>query len=325
MKTVKVKKVSFFSILFVCITLLSIVAFCVSVCQYVKQRNLEFENFLEDRNYHILVTGDYENNMFLRQVFEGAEAISADYNSIVELYVPQSYAQNVSLQELFDYASFANADAVIAFFSQSENIDDLVIPIKKDAIPIPLITIGTYHPQIPQVAYVGINYSEMGKKTAEEAVGLAGKDGLVFLVQGEVGSVSQNSNFMNSFHSALSKAGGRVSRVHVVDVVPHEQELIETYNLKSESKIVFITLNEMSAVQCSQIVSAYTAIHADIICVGNSEITESLFERHVISEIIAVDPQKIGAAAIKEIFEYLYLRHSNNYITAELQVRKAAK
>ena len=56
-----------------------------------------------------------------------------------------------------------------------------------------------------------------------------------------------------------------------------------------------------------------------------SEITESLFERHVISEIIAVDPEKIGVSALKEIFEYLALRHSNKYITAELQIRKAGK
>ena len=325
MKAVKVKKVSFFSVLFLSITLVSVVLFCLSFCTYIKQRNLEFENYLEDRNYHILVTGDYENQLFLRQVFQGAESISSDYNSIVELYVPQSYAQNVSLQELFDYASFANADAVIAFFSQNEDLDDIVIPIKKDAIPIPLITIGTYHPQIPQVAYIGINYSEMGKKTAEEAAAFAGKDGQVFLLQGEVGSVSQNSNFLNSFSSAFSKEETSVRAVHVVNKVPHEQELIQNYNLKENDRVVFITLNEMSAVQASQILSAYTSIHTDIICVGNSEITESLFERHVISEIIAVDPEKIGVSALKEIFEYLALRHSNNYITAELQIRKAEK
>jgi ribose transport system substrate-binding protein len=318
-------KVNIFSILFVSASLCSITIFTIKLTAYLKNRALEFENVLEDRNYHILVTGDYENALFLSQVFEGADSISANYNSIVELYVPNSYAQNETLQHLFDYVSFANADAVIAYFPQNENLTDLVMPEKKDSQPIPIITIGNYHPQIPQVAYIGINYSEMGKKTAEEAIMLAKSDGVIFLLQGDLGNSSQTSSFMNTFYSVLGKDQDSNPVLNIIDSVPREYELMEKYDIQSGQKVVFITMNEYSTVQTSQILSAYNDIPSDIISVGTSEITENLFNRGKITEIIAVDPKKIGQLAISEIFEYFALHNSNNYLNAEIQIRKAVK
>ena len=317
------KKINFFALFFISLSLFLTALFCIVTFSYLKKRNLEFENVLEDRNYHILVTGDYENHLFLSQVFKGAQKISSDYNSIVELYVPQSYAQNESLQHLFDFASFANVDAVIACISQNEDISELKVPLKKDSKPIPLITIGSYHSQIPQVAFVGINYSEMGKKTAEEAAALAKKDGLIFLIQSEMAGSGQTSNFINSFYSRLQKENLE-KRINLIESIPYENELLRTYfpDQVQNPRAVFITLSEMAAVQTTQLVTAFQTIKADIISVGNSEIIENLFERGSISEIIAVDPEKIGNLALKEIFEYLALRYSNNYITAEVQVRK---
>ena len=316
-------KFNFFSILFVSTSLFFITLFSISVTRYIKNRALEFENVLEDRNYHIIVTGDYENALFLSQVFEGAESLSANYNSIVELYVPQSYAQNESLQHLFDYVSFANADAVIAYLPQNDDLTDLVMPEKNDSHQIPIIKIGSYHPQIPQVAYIGINYSEMGKKTAEEAVLLTKQSGLIFLVQGDIGNSSHNSSFMNSFYSALAKEYGSTYPLYIIDDIPQEAELIEKYKIQPEQNLVFITVNEYAAVKTSQLLSTYGELHTSIICVGNTEITENLFERGKITEIIAVDPKKIGRLAISEIFEYFALHNSNNYLNAEIQIRKA--
>lgn len=318
-------KFNFFSILFVSISLFFITLFGISLASYLKDRALEFENVLEDRNYHIVVTGNYENALFLSQVFEGADSISENYNSIVELYVPNSYAQNESLQHLFDYVSFSNADAVIAYLPQNEKLNDITMPEKNDSQPIPVITIGNYHPQIPQVAYIGINYSEMGKKTAEEAIMLAKADGKIFLLQGNIGNSSQNSSFMNSFYSALAKEADSNFTLNITESVPREFELMEKYNIKAGEKIVFITLNEYDAVQTSQILSAYNDVRSDIISVGNSEITENLYNRGKITEIIAADPKRIGQLAISEIFEYFALHNSNNYLNAEIQIRKAKK
>lgn len=316
-------KVNFFSILFVSLSLFFITLFSISIAAYLKNRALEFENVLEDRNYHIIVTGDYENALFLSQVFEGAEALSAGYNSIVELYVPQSYAQNETLQHLFDYVSFANADAVIAYFPQNEDLTDLVMPEKNDSHQIPIITIGNYHPQIPQVAFIGINYSEMGKKTAEEALLLAKHKGFIFLVQGDIGNSTQNSSFMNSFYSALSKDTEAETLFQIIEDIPQETLLMEKYNIQPGQDVVFITLNEYAAVHTSQILSTYNEIGTSHICLGNTEITENLFKRGKITEIIAVDPKKIGRLAITEIFEYFALHNSNNYLNAEIQIRKA--
>lgn len=329
MKNEKSKeRISFFSVLFVSLTLFFAALLCIFIFLYFRKHNLDFENALEDRNYHILVTGDYENNLFLSQVFLGAEELSADYNSIVELYVPQSYAQNESIQQLFDYASFANVDAVIAFIPANEDVSALKVPSKKEENPIPLITIGNYFPQIPQVAYIGLNYSEMGKKTAEEALAMTENGGTIFLVQGDLGNSTQKSNFMNSFHSAIAResAGRKHSHsVNFIDSAMHEYELMQTFGLTNDDYAVFITLNELDTVQTAQRLAAFTGVKTDIICVGNTEITESLFERGSIAEIIAVDPKEIGNAAIREIFEYLALRQSNNYITAGVQVRKAER
>ena len=65
--------------------------------------------------YHIIITGTYENQSFLTELYKGAASLEESYNAIVDLHVPDSQADTTSLQNLIDYCSFLNADGIIRF------------------------------------------------------------------------------------------------------------------------------------------------------------------------------------------------------------------
>ena len=52
--------------------------------------------------YHIIITGTYENQTFLRQLYKGASKLADSYNAVVELVVPKSQADTTSIQNLLD-------------------------------------------------------------------------------------------------------------------------------------------------------------------------------------------------------------------------------
>lgn len=324
MKSNKKRPINFFSLFFVSLSLIFFALLCVFCFSYFKKRPLDFNYSAEERNYHVLIVGSYENQLFLQQVFEGAEKISARYNVIVELYAPKSYAQNESLQNMFDYASFANADAVIVYVDSAENIENIRFPQKKDTQPIPIINLGLYAPQIPQVAYVGHSYSEFGKRTAEEALNLIDGKGFIFILQGDLGSTNYNSNFMNSFNSVMKQNDANV-RFNVLTKSLYEFEIQQDYGVSAGDNIVFIAMNENDAIRLSQNLTAFSELSPKLIGIGNNEVTQNLFNRGSITEIISVDPEKIGELAIMELFEYLNKSYANNYITAEVQVIKAGQ
>ena len=51
----------------------------------------------ETRSYHIVILGSYENASFLKLVCSGAEKHSERYNSVIQYYVPESQAEDISI------------------------------------------------------------------------------------------------------------------------------------------------------------------------------------------------------------------------------------
>ena len=105
----------------------------VSIIKYNDENSL---------SYHIIVTGTYENQLFMQQVYEGASKY-ADYNcAVVELYVPQSQADDSSLQDLLDYCSYVNADGIIAYIDSPD--ENLSVLQRSEEVEIPLVTTGQF-------------------------------------------------------------------------------------------------------------------------------------------------------------------------------------
>ena len=91
-------------------------------------------------------------------------------------------------------------------------------------------------------------------------------------------------------------------------------------------KPLLICLSAEDTIRAAQTVTELNkSSQIGIIGFGDNETIQLYFEKGVISELFSVNPEKIGETAIRELFEYRNKGYANSYITADVQIRKAAK
>lgn len=270
------------------------------------------QSYSDNRSFHIIVTGTYENLQFMEQVYLGALRYADSYQAVLELYVPKSQAESESLQELLDYCSYVNADGIIAYIDSPEEI---VRPKKaiyeKD---IPIVTTGNFSSNISQVSFIGNSNWELGKKIADETLFYLPNGGNVHII---ANYTSINSNLLNSLQASLFDYPDIKTQVYTT--IPQAFELQENNNL-------FICLNDDDTIQVAQILSDLKARNQyDIIGFANNDLCQLYLQKNLISELIFLDPRKIGENAIVELFEYKNRGHANSYIAADVQISRAKR
>ena len=263
--------------------------------------------------YHIIITGSYENKSFLTELYKGAASLEKSYNAVVDLHVPDSQADTSSLQSLLDYCSFLNADGVIAYVESSEETPLLLQ--RNDNPLIPLITTGQFSPNLEQISYVGVNYWEMGKKVASEVNRLLPRGGNVYILND---TINTNST---SLISSIQRTLQDYEEIHtsILDSIPSDFTLNTTSN-------IFISLTEddtiMMAQQLSEQFPPYTYM---LLGFGSNEVCQMYLQKGFIAELFSLDPEIIGKAAIKELFEYRNKGYANSYVTAEVKIMRTEK
>lgn len=301
------------------IALLSVMIISFSFQNIVINRIEETVDDVEVEN-HIVIIGSYENEYFLKQVMEGAEGICDEYDSVVEFYVSQSQAEDVSLQSMFDYASFVNADGIIAYISTSTEAVKNVLNIEDQEIPI--VTTGAFAPQAQQISYVGTSYWELGQVFGEEIVTALDKAGKAYIICSAPLSNPNFSNFINSIQSLLV----RYPEISFVIVDQLSEEFFEDIEDSNEDNAVFACLTDEDTLTFSQYSTEYNLKHdgtLSIIGFGSNENCELYLKKGILSELISLDPKKIGENALREIFEYKNNGYANSYIAADIKIEKA--
>ena len=263
--------------------------------------------------YHIIITGTYENQSFLTELYKGAASLEKSYNAVVDLHVPDSQAGTASLQDLIDYCSFLNADGIIAYIDSPEDTPQILR--RNDNISIPLITTGQFSPNLEQISYVGVNYWEMGKRVANEISSLLPQGGNVYIIND---SISTNTtNLISSVQQTLQDNTRILSCV--MNSIPND------FTLDSSSNI-FVSLTEeetiMSAQQLSEQFPAYAY---KLLGFGGNEVCQLYLQKGFITELFSLDPERIGTEAMKELFEFRNKGYANSYVTAEVKITKAEK
>lgn len=269
----------------------------------------------EEYAYHIIITGTYENQLFMEQVYEGALS-QADFNSaIVELYVPQSQASNLSLQDLLDYCTYVNADGIIAFIDSPD--EQIKVLQRSEGNEIPLITTGQFAPNVHQISFIGSGYWELGKKVADETLQFLHNEGQVYVINEFLSTNSNYNNLINSMQTAL---------------LSHPDIDIEVLgNLDSDFKIssnknLFVCLTEDSTIKTAQLLQElFPTEDYNLIGFGSNEACQIYLQKGIVSELISLDPVKIGETAIKELFEYRNKGYANSYISADVKISRAEK
>lgn len=272
----------------------------------------------ENRLFHIVVTGTYENKLFLEEVYKGALSYADQYNCIIELYVPKSQAEAVSLEELLNYCSFVNADGVIAFIDNTDS-DISVIP-KIDGNSIPLVTTGYFSPNLHQISFIGNGYWELGKKIADETFRYFDKPGEVYIIC-EPSSANDNySNLLTSLQNSLY--ANKELNINLLEKIDASFVFPENNDHNS----VFICLTDEDIIQTAQTLSdLYSDRNYNIIGFGNNETSQLYLDKGQVSELISIDPVKIGEKAVKELFEYRRTGYANSYIAADVKFNRYKK
>ena len=263
--------------------------------------------------YHIIITGTYENQSFLTELYKGAASLEKSYNAVVDLHVPDSQADTTSLQNLIDYCSFLNADGIIAYIDSPE--DTPIVLERNGESPIPFITTGQFSPNLEQISYVGVNYWEMGKRVADEIIAMLPQGGNVYIISDSI--LTNTTNLISSVQRTLQDN----SKIHssVIENIP------QAFTLESNSNI-FVSLTEddtiMSAQQLSEQFPAYAY---KLLGFGGNEVCQLYLQKGFITELFSLDPERIGKAAIQELFEYRNKGYANSYVTAEVKITRAEK
>lgn len=263
--------------------------------------------------YHVIITGTYENQAFLTELYKGAASLENSYNAVVDLHVPDSQADTSSVQDLLDYCSFLNADGIIAYIDSQD--DTPVILQRKDNPVIPLITTGQFSPGLQQISYVGVNYWEMGKRLADEIIDLLPFGGNVYIISDLIST--NTTNLISSVQRTLQD----IDTIHssVIDSIPSDLPLNTSSN-------IFISLTEDDTIMLAQQLSEqFPAYKYKLLGFGANEVCQMYLQKGYINELFSLNPERIGKEAMRELFEYRNKGYANSYVTVEVKISRAEK
>ncbi len=278
----------------------------------------------DDRKHHVLILGESADEETLKEIYKGAEAESKSYNCVVELNVPSSIAEGQSLQSLLNFASFVDADGVIAYITEGGS--GFKIPKAFDGREIPLITVSHYDESIPQITHIGTNYSELGRKISQESADYLNGRGRLIVINTVKSNSANYSTLMASVTSNL--ANYEDIAVYVADL-ESSASITETSGMLarkirySEADLL-VCLSGEDSIRAAQLVNDLgKSGYVGIIGFGEGSVLDRYLEIGVITELLSIDSQKIGSLALKELFEYIHYGHANSYIAADVKIRKA--
>ncbi len=310
-KTARLTKYVLLIVSFAALLVFSIVFYAAFLSPHTRPQNQNEYDPADTCLYHIIITGTYENQSFLSEVYKGASRLAASYKTVVDLHVPKSQADTESLQSLLDYCSFLNADGIIVYLDSAD--DNPVLLRRQDDPPIPLITTGQFSPNMQQVSYIGTNNWELGKKIADETQSFLPEGGSVYII-----SQSNDSN-SNTLISGIQSALGDNQKIttRVIEKVGPDLAVEGKNN-------IFISLTEDATILSAQTLSEqYDSESYRLIGIGSNEVCQLYLQKDWIAELVSLDPEKIGETAIRELFEYRSKGYANSYITADVKIRRS--
>lgn len=271
---------------------------------------------------HLVIIGRYENEAFLKKIYQGAVVQKKDFNFELDFYVPKSQAEGVSLQSLFDYASFVNADGIIAYIDSTE--EKIAIKEDVDRNVIPLVTTGVYNPDIQQVSYIGYSYWELGKKISDEVVSLLPQGGQIYLLKKDDSYSLNFANFINSFENSIESY--KNISYKIVEDLEYRDLIFQTQKEKGLQNLI-ISLSEEDTTRIAQKMMENSFDNSKdfwIIGFGANEACQFYLNNGVVHELISLDGEKIGELLIKEFFEYFDRGYANSYIAADVSIKRKA-
>ena len=312
------------SFLFISIT--SFGFYIVLQSQNIAARIGNYGTSSTERKYNILVTGTPSAEAFVRQIYRGAQSTAQKYDCSIELYVPETFESELSFQKIFDYASYIEPDGLIAFIP--EGTENVTAPVSGDGRNIPLVTVGQYIPELGQISYIGINYSELGKIVGNEIISYTGGKGNICILHSDSQNNQPYSMLIRELLKLTSTAKNlNIENLHLTSDKNNSELNIFRQNLSGASPYnLIVSLSEENTVLAAQTITELNQTSKSEI-IGLSEGAESraYYEREIINELIVINSLEIGARAVEEIFKYKKSGQAKSYIIADIDILKRGR
>lgn len=310
-------------LMFILAAIFIVLSLCLFFFRILPRLNSQggfFDTTGNERKHHILVVGQADNSAFLNQVFEGASSLSEQFNSVVEFRAPNLQAENTSLQSLIDYAACVNCDGIIAYVNSQ--VTTLKKPVKADGTEIPLITIGHYVAEIPQISFIGNNYSNLGRQLAIESEEMAKRSDRTIVVVSGNSSIPNYGNMVNNFVTYYRTAG--IKDYEILDKSEKEniERIKEVLRDPEVKKPSIVCLTEEDTINVVYVLTSSSFAHkTEVLGFGENETLEIYLKKGILSKLVSLDPGKMGRTAMMELFEYRTKGYANSYISADIRVR----
>ena len=93
---------------------------------------------------------------------------------------------------------------------------------------------------------------------------------------------------------------------------------------KSSTNNIFIALTEEDTIMSAQQLSELFPIDTyKLLGFGGNEVCQLYLQKGFITELFSLDPERIGKAAMQELFEYRNKGYANSYVTASVKITRA--
>jgi ribose transport system substrate-binding protein len=310
-----------------CILLILVCIFALSkTFSSIKQRSLPSSDLVDSSSYHVLVVGTSKNAAFLKELYKGAATKGPENNAVVELYVPESRAEDVPLQTLLNYAGYESVDGVIAYI----NSDDvsLIPPFSIDGNRIPLISVGYYEAKLPQISYIGTGYFEMGRIFAQEIIAYLHNSGNCLIINSHEKNDSTYSSLMSGLQNDLSKS--KNIHINVFDINSSDGFSVDDRVRQKIATLknidVLVSLSQEATIRTTEaVIDTNKAGKIGIIGVQESDEVRAYLDKGIITVLLSFNPAKIGETAMNQLFEYKKNGSANSYIMSDITVLRGEK
>ena len=267
----------------------------------------------EKPSYHVLLCSLAENERSLMRIYEGVEQFARQENLVLDLYIPYSRGEDVSLQKLLNFASYTNADGVL-FWNSSLN--DSVKPVfNKSGDLIPLVTLGSYSKKLPAISHITSDYAGEGKSLALSIIQDYQKESKVLILNY---SNCENQEF-KEMETALCRGlkEMEISSVEVISLSPEKAktELKKCFseNLNQDFPLIIVALSEFDTLQAAQVMNDFyeeqensSLSERKIHLIGFGKNDSELFylDEGLIDQLFMTDYVQNGKAALESLLNY---------------------
>ncbi len=321
------------------IFLLFLLAVCGFILLYIlkafqfAEQNSQQENDL--MNHHVIIAGSRNNADYLRQVYQGAVDVAADYNAVVELLLSSSQTEDDSILDKLEYASALGASGIIAYIDS----DTQIVHTPRDAWgkEIPLVCLGQQNPYSNSICYIGPNKFELGQILAKTVLMFCPSGGNLLIPVDSVHNrettnqlIANMNQALNEYYAAMdeSEDGGTISVKRInVQILPFKdaqsinpddfiwQELIARRDINC-----VLCLSHADTLRVAQTVLDLNRTSIAVIGFEESEKTKELLQKGVLQALVSFNAEKNGRLAMTQIFEYIKNGSANVYIPNEIRV-----